>query len=65
MSYILPLTAVFPSPCLFHPAAGYGDSVNRVCGYMCLDSSSQSQADAFKLVFDEQPNSRVRALWWP
>ncbi|KAF0034731.1 hypothetical protein F2P81_012489 [Scophthalmus maximus] len=39
-------------------AAGYGDSVYRVCGYMCLDSSSQSQADAFKLVFDEQPNSR-------
>lgn len=25
---------------------------------MCLDSSSQSQADTFKLVFDEQPNSR-------
>ncbi|XP_042260834.1 recombining binding protein suppressor of hairless-like protein [Thunnus albacares] len=39
-------------------AAGYGDSVYRVCGYMCLDSSSQSQADTFKLVFDEQPNSR-------
>ncbi|XP_013771322.1 recombining binding protein suppressor of hairless-like protein [Pundamilia nyererei] len=42
-------------------AAGYGDSVYRVCGYMCLDSSSQSQADAFKLVFDEQPNSRMFA----
>ncbi|CAN9512582.1 unnamed protein product [Ophioblennius macclurei] len=42
-------------------AAGYGDSVYRVCGYMCLDSSSQSQADAFKLVFDEQPNSRLFA----
>ncbi|GAA6230618.1 recombining binding protein suppressor of hairless-like protein isoform X3 [Lates japonicus] len=39
-------------------AAGYGDSVYRVYGYMCLDSSSQSQADTFKLVFDEQPNSR-------
>ncbi|XP_072237653.1 recombining binding protein suppressor of hairless-like protein [Leuresthes tenuis] len=39
-------------------AAGCGDSVYRVCGYMCLDSSSQSQADTFKLVFDEQPNSR-------
>ncbi|KAM7421856.1 hypothetical protein PAMA_010083 [Pampus argenteus] len=39
-------------------AAGYGDSVYRVCGYMCLDSSSQSQSDTFKLVFDEQPNSR-------
>ncbi|XP_017287000.1 recombining binding protein suppressor of hairless-like protein isoform X2 [Kryptolebias marmoratus] len=38
--------------------AGYGDSVYRICGYMCLDSSSQSQADTFKLVFDEQPNSR-------
>ncbi|XP_029947662.1 recombining binding protein suppressor of hairless-like protein [Salarias fasciatus] len=42
-------------------AAGYGASVYRVCGYMCLDSSSQSQADAFKLVFDEQPNSRLFA----
>ncbi|XP_018558450.1 recombining binding protein suppressor of hairless-like protein isoform X2 [Lates calcarifer] len=42
-------------------AAGYGDSVYRVYGYMCLDSSSQSQADTFKLVFDEQPNSRMFA----
>ncbi|XP_042366559.1 recombining binding protein suppressor of hairless-like protein [Plectropomus leopardus] len=42
-------------------AAGYGDSVYRVCGYMCLDSSSQSQAESFKLVFDEQPNSRMFA----
>ncbi|XP_039971994.1 recombining binding protein suppressor of hairless-like protein isoform X2 [Xiphias gladius] len=42
-------------------AAGYGDSVYRVCGYMCLDSSSQSQADTFKLVFDEQPNSKMFA----
>ncbi|XP_047204323.1 recombining binding protein suppressor of hairless-like protein isoform X1 [Girardinichthys multiradiatus] len=39
-------------------AGGYGDSVYRICGYMCLDSSSQSQADTFKLLFDEQPNSR-------
>ncbi|XP_043978506.1 recombining binding protein suppressor of hairless-like protein [Gambusia affinis] len=39
-------------------AGGYGDSVYRICGYMCLDSSSQSQADAFKLLFDEQPDSR-------
>ncbi|XP_023254701.1 recombining binding protein suppressor of hairless-like protein [Seriola lalandi dorsalis] len=38
-------------------AAGYGDAVYRVCGYMCLDSSTQSQADTFKLIFDEQPNS--------
>ncbi|XP_062266178.1 recombining binding protein suppressor of hairless-like protein isoform X1 [Platichthys flesus] len=38
-------------------AAGYGDSVYRMCGYMCLDNSSQSQADTFKLVFDEQPDS--------
>uniref|UniRef100_A0A8C7WSN0 Recombination signal binding protein for immunoglobulin kappa J region-like n=1 Tax=Oryzias sinensis TaxID=183150 RepID=A0A8C7WSN0_9TELE len=34
---------------------GYADSVH---GYMCLDISSQSQADTFKLVFDEQPDSR-------
>ncbi|MEQ2278987.1 hypothetical protein AMECASPLE_004869 [Ameca splendens] len=39
-------------------AGGYGDSAYRICGYMCLDSSSQSQADTFKLLFDEQPNSR-------
>lgn len=43
------------------PAAGCGDSLHRVCGYMCLDSSSQSQAETFKLIFDEQPNSRVRS----
>lgn len=57
-----------PFSCLFLSslcaAAGYGDSVYRVCGYMCLDSSSQSQADTFKLVFDEQPNSRVSYLIW-
>lgn len=33
----------------------------RLGGYMCLDSSSQSQTDTFKLVFDQQYNSRVRA----
>ncbi|XP_069372088.1 recombining binding protein suppressor of hairless-like protein isoform X2 [Paralichthys olivaceus] len=42
-------------------AAGYGDSVYRMCGYMCLDNSSQSQADTFKLVFDEQPDSTMFA----
>ncbi|CAJ1051174.1 recombining binding protein suppressor of hairless-like protein [Xyrichtys novacula] len=42
-------------------AAGYGDSAYRVCGYMCLDSCSQAQADTFKLVFDEQPNSKMFA----
>ncbi|XP_028284597.1 recombining binding protein suppressor of hairless-like protein isoform X2 [Parambassis ranga] len=42
-------------------AAGHGDSAYRLCGYMCLDSSTQSQADMFKLVFDEQPNSRMFA----
>ncbi|XP_056258645.1 recombining binding protein suppressor of hairless-like protein isoform X2 [Seriola aureovittata] len=42
-------------------AAGYGDAVYRVCGYMCLDSSTQSQADTFKLIFDEQPNSGMFA----
>ncbi|TKS71882.1 Recombining binding protein suppressor of hairless-like protein [Collichthys lucidus] len=41
--------------------AGYGDSVYRVCGYMCLDNSSQSQSDTYKLVFDYQPNSRMFA----
>ncbi|XP_055077951.1 recombining binding protein suppressor of hairless-like protein isoform X2 [Periophthalmus magnuspinnatus] len=39
-------------------ASGFGDSVYQVRGYMCLDCSSQSQSDAFKLVFDEQPDSR-------
>ncbi|KAM4612774.1 recombining binding protein suppressor of hairless-like protein [Polymixia lowei] len=42
-------------------AAGYGDSVYRMCGYMCLDSSCQSLADTFKLVFDAQPNFRMFA----
>uniref|UniRef100_A0A8C6SJU0 Recombination signal binding protein for immunoglobulin kappa J region-like n=1 Tax=Neogobius melanostomus TaxID=47308 RepID=A0A8C6SJU0_9GOBI len=42
-------------------ASGFGDSVYQVRGYMCLDSTSQSQADAFKLMFDEQPNSRLFA----
>lgn len=31
-----------------------------MCGYMCLDSSSQTQADVFKLTFEQQPDSRVR-----
>lgn len=39
-------------------ASGFGDSVYQVRGYMCLDSTSQSQAEAFKLVFEEQPDSR-------
>ncbi|KAK1901655.1 Recombining binding protein suppressor of hairless-like protein [Dissostichus eleginoides] len=42
-------------------AAGYGDAVYRVCGFLCLDNTSQSQADAYKLVFNEQPNSRMFA----
>ncbi|XP_029682780.1 recombining binding protein suppressor of hairless-like protein isoform X1 [Takifugu rubripes] len=41
--------------------AGYGDSVYRLGGYMCLDSSSQSQADTFKLVFDQQSSSKMFA----
>ncbi|XP_037535611.1 recombining binding protein suppressor of hairless-like protein [Nematolebias whitei] len=59
-----------PPPCVYisghgwrvtqdhHKVGGYGDSAHRLCGYMCLDSSSQSQADTFKLIFDEQPNSK-------
>ncbi|XP_072307870.1 recombining binding protein suppressor of hairless-like protein isoform X1 [Eucyclogobius newberryi] len=39
-------------------ASGFGDSVYQLRGYMCLDNSSQSQTDAFKLVLDEQPDSR-------
>ncbi|XP_034023422.1 recombining binding protein suppressor of hairless-like protein [Thalassophryne amazonica] len=42
-------------------AAGYGDSVYGVSGYMCLDSTGHSQMDAFKLVFDEQPDSSLFA----
>ncbi|CAF93580.1 unnamed protein product [Tetraodon nigroviridis] len=41
--------------------AGLGDSAHRLGGYMCLDSCSQSQADAFKLVFDQQSNSKMFA----
>lgn len=29
---------------------------------MCLDSTSQSQADAFKLAFDLLPDSKVRRV---
>uniref|UniRef100_A0A3P8RQR9 Recombination signal binding protein for immunoglobulin kappa J region like n=1 Tax=Amphiprion percula TaxID=161767 RepID=A0A3P8RQR9_AMPPE len=57
-----------PPPCVFISGRGWRvmqdhlkDSVYRVCGYMCLDSSTQSQVDTFKLVFDEQPNSRMFA----
>uniref|UniRef100_A0A3Q3M5W0 Recombination signal binding protein for immunoglobulin kappa J region-like n=1 Tax=Mastacembelus armatus TaxID=205130 RepID=A0A3Q3M5W0_9TELE len=57
-----------PPPCVYIRGHGWRvmqdhlkDSVYRVCGYMCLDSSSQSQADTFKLLFDEQPNSRLFA----
>ncbi|XP_008336537.1 recombining binding protein suppressor of hairless-like protein, partial [Cynoglossus semilaevis] len=39
-------------------AAGFGESVYRLYGYMCLDSSSHSQADAFKLLFEEQSGSK-------
>ncbi|XP_029358217.1 recombining binding protein suppressor of hairless-like protein [Echeneis naucrates] len=42
-------------------AAGFGDSVYRVCGYMCLDNATQSQTDTFKLIFDQQPNSKMFA----
>lgn len=45
---------------LLPPEAGYGDSVYRLGGYMCLDSSSPSQTDTYKLVFDQQSSSRVR-----
>ncbi|XP_026205240.1 recombining binding protein suppressor of hairless-like protein [Anabas testudineus] len=56
-----------PPPCVYITGHGWritqdhlkaAASGDRVCGYMCLDSSSQSQADTFKLIFDEQPNSR-------
>ncbi|KAK5913142.1 hypothetical protein CesoFtcFv8_002955 [Champsocephalus esox] len=42
-------------------AAGHGDAVYRVCGFLCLDNTSHSQADAYKLMFNEQPNSRMFA----
>ncbi|XP_034096085.1 recombining binding protein suppressor of hairless-like protein [Gymnodraco acuticeps] len=62
-----------PPPCVFISgpgwrvmqnhlkAAGHGDAVYRVCGFLCLDNTSQSQVDAYKLVFNEQPNSRMFA----
>uniref|UniRef100_A0A3B4X7E6 Recombination signal binding protein for immunoglobulin kappa J region like n=1 Tax=Seriola lalandi dorsalis TaxID=1841481 RepID=A0A3B4X7E6_SERLL len=57
-----------PPPCVYISGRGWRvmqdhlkDAVYRVCGYMCLDSSTQSQADTFKLIFDEQPNSGMFA----
>uniref|UniRef100_A0A3B5B924 Recombining binding protein suppressor of hairless-like protein n=1 Tax=Stegastes partitus TaxID=144197 RepID=A0A3B5B924_9TELE len=58
-----------PPPCVYISGRGWrvmqdhlkGEELYRLCGYMCLDSSSQSQADTFKLIFDEQPNSRMFA----
>ncbi|XP_029006503.1 recombining binding protein suppressor of hairless-like protein [Betta splendens] len=62
-----------PPPCVYVSGHGWrllqervkaadgGDALNPVCGYMCLDSSRQSQADVFKLMFEEQPDSRMFA----
>ncbi|KAM8867732.1 recombining binding protein suppressor of hairless-like protein isoform 1-T1 [Synchiropus picturatus] len=57
-----------PPPCVYIRGPGWrisqehlsvsGDSAQRVSGYMCLDSCGQSQSESFKLVFDEQPDSR-------
>lgn len=67
-SFLLPppLPLLTPPPFLLPPRdSAYGDSAHRLCGYMCLDSTSQSQADAFKLAFDQQPDSTVRHVTRP
>lgn len=54
-----------PPPPVLPLDTSYGESAHRLCGYMCLDSASQSQADAFKLAFDLLPNSKVRRVLCP
>ncbi|CDR00320.1 unnamed protein product, partial [Oncorhynchus mykiss] len=41
-------------------ATGAGDSCYRLYGYMGLDSSCVTQADTYKLAFEDQPDARVR-----
>lgn len=47
-------------PCVWRAEAGLADAACRLAGFLCLDSCSPAQADSFKLLFDQQPNSKVR-----
>ncbi|XP_021424043.2 recombining binding protein suppressor of hairless-like protein isoform X2 [Oncorhynchus mykiss] len=42
-------------------ATGAGDSCYRLYGYMGLDSSCVTQADTYKLAFEDQPDARMFA----
>ena len=43
-------------------ATGLAEASCRLCGYMSLDCTEGTQADTFKLSFEEQSDTRVRDM---